>query len=57
MKLYKKICSPLQILVVLYKTLQSTAISQEIIKTGITYIYGQYEIGPYVCGIIKVTVP
>lgn len=26
-------------------------------KAGITYIYGQYEIGPYVCGIIKVTVP
>lgn len=26
-------------------------------KAGITYIYGQYEIGPYVSGIIKVTVP
>ena len=26
-------------------------------KAGITYIYGQYEIGPYVCGIIKVNVP
>lgn len=26
-------------------------------QAGITYIYGQYEIGPYVSGIIKVTVP
>lgn len=26
-------------------------------KAGITYIYGQYEIGPYSIGIIKVTVP
>lgn len=26
-------------------------------KAGITYIYGQYEIGPYAIGIIKVTVP
>ena len=26
-------------------------------KAGITYIYGQYEIGPYAVGIIKVTVP
>lgn len=26
-------------------------------EDGITYIYGQYEIGPYYLGIIKVTVP
>ena len=26
-------------------------------KAGVTYIYGQYEIGPYAIGIIKVTVP
>ncbi len=26
-------------------------------KAGITYIYGQYEIGPYAVGIVKVTVP
>ncbi len=26
-------------------------------KAGITYIYGQYEIGPYAIGIVKVTVP
>ena len=25
--------------------------------TGVTYVYGQYEIGPYSLGIIKVTVP
>ena len=24
---------------------------------GITYIYGRYEIGPYVSGIVKVSVP
>ena len=26
-------------------------------EEGITYIYGQYEIGPYYLGIIKVTIP
>ena len=25
--------------------------------SGVTYIYNQYEIGPYVMGTIKVTVP
>ena len=26
-------------------------------EQGLTYVYGQYEIGPYYLGIIKVTIP
>ena len=26
-------------------------------EQGVTYVYGQYEIGPYYLGIIKVTLP